>query len=71
MSLRKILNNKIREVYPEILSSWEVNRIANAMNKKISNAERRLRPSESPRIETIYGGVKKKVVVGYRYRLPN
>jgi len=65
-SLIKKLNDYIRQEYPRIVSINEVYRIADSMNRKRSNAERRLRPSESPRIQTIKHA-KKGYIIGYRW----
>ena len=64
-SLIKTLHLHIRAKHPGILGYHEAIAIARSLGRKESNAERGLRPSESPEIETIYN---ERVIIGYRYR---
>ncbi len=64
-SLKKTLHLHIRNKYPAILGYSEAMYVARSLGRKESNAERRLRPSESPEIETIY---KNGNICGYHYR---
>lgn len=63
MSLIKILNDKIKEAGQ--LSVEEVEIIAKDNGRKISNAERRLRKSESPNIAPVKN--KKGYITAYRW----
>ena len=62
MGLKQSLWNEI--IRRGFLSLDDVHNIARSMKKKESNAERRLRPSESPMIETVYN--ERDMVIGYR-----
>jgi hypothetical protein len=63
MSLKKILNERIiKEGY---LSIQEIYQICDDLHYKASNAERRLRPSESPGVEAVYDD-KGKYIKGYK-----
>lgn len=70
MSLRSTLNEIIRQ--QGYLSYGEVARIAAEEGYKLSNAERRLRRSESPYVKPIEGVSKRgtKYIVGYEYDPP-
>jgi len=63
MSLKSILIKEIREKGQ--VSIDRIYQITDEMGHKRSNAERRLRASESPEIEAIYSG--KGAIVAYRY----
>ena len=65
-SLKKTLYLHIQSRYPKSLTIQEVHIIARSLNKKESNAERRLRPSESPCVETIRN--EKGHITGYRWK---
>lgn len=62
-SLKQILRQTIKE--KGYLPINEVYQIANDLNRKQSNAERRLRHSESPEIEAVRD--KYQRVIGYRW----
>lgn len=66
-SLRAILNKEIRE--RGYLSVNEVEVLCKRENHKMSNAERRLRHSESPNVEPVKND--KGAIVGYKYLPPN
>ena len=64
MSLKTTLNQIIRERNGGTVSINEIEAFCHKANYKLSNAERRLRPSESPGIERV---IKNGAIVGYRY----
>ena len=67
-SLKSTLQNHIKSKYPNIVPYNEVIEIARSLGRKESNAERRLRESESSMIETIYNNGH---ITGYRYKADN
>lgn len=62
--LKYLLNKKIEQA--GYLSIDEVNEIANKTGYKISNAERRLRKSESPSVDAVFNE-KNKYIIGYKW----
>ena len=66
MSLKKTLNNLIKDRYPDIVKVDEIEYTTKEMGYKISNAERRLRKSESPNIEALKNG--KGNIYAYKYK---
>ena len=66
MSLRKDLNEAIKQA--GWLSIDEIETIAKLNGKKISNAERRLRPSDSPMVEATRN--EKGYITGYKWKQP-
>ena len=65
MSLKSNLNQIIRDLKGEILTLKELEDYCHKAQYKLSNAERRLRPSESPDVERI---TKNGAIIGYRLR---
>jgi len=66
MSLKQILHNCIKAQSGGMLSRDMAEHITKRSGYAISNGERRLRPSNSPGIETIFNG--KDHIVGYKMR---
>jgi hypothetical protein len=64
-SLKSKLNDIIKEARGQVVSINEIERLCHEWHYKPSNAERRLRPSESPNIERVF---KNGAIVGYRYQ---
>ncbi len=64
MSLKKKLHEIIKGENGGIVTHHVIQRICEVEGRRVSNGERRLRPSESPDIETVYN--KKGFIVGYR-----
>lgn len=64
MSLRSQLNQIIKERKGELLTIGELEVLCKRLGYKLSNAERRLRPSDSPEIERV---MKNGYIIGYRY----
>lgn len=67
MSLKSSLNQIIKDRNGGIVSLAEIEAYCHQAHYKLSNAERRLRPSESPNIERL---VKNGAIIGYRYLAP-
>lgn len=67
MSLRSTLNQIIRDQHGEIVPINEIYAYCDKNHFKRSNAERRLRASESPNIERV---MKHGAIIGYRYLEP-
>lgn len=65
-SLKLTLQNYIKDRYPQEVSYNEIIDIARKMGRKESNAERRLRNSDSPMIETIY---RNNCINAYKYKM--
>lgn len=65
--LRQKLNDWIRQENGRIVSINEIEAQVKIWGYKISNYERRLRPSESPNIERIK---KNGAIIGYKYLEP-
>lgn len=65
MSLKKILNQTIKEAYPYTVSLNTIYSITEETNHKQSCAERALRPSRSSQIYSIKN--EKGFIVGYRW----
>ena len=65
MSLKALLQSEIKR--RGYLSIQELEDFARRENKKLSNAERRLRPSESPMIEKVMDE-RNHHIIGYRYK---
>ena len=63
--LINILYEAIKSRYPDYLTTNEMERICKEHDKKISNGERRLRKSESPRVSAIKNS--KKAIIGYKW----
>lgn len=61
--LKQTLHDEIKR--RGYLSSYDVEKICHELHYKLSNAERRLRESESPEIERV---MKDGVIVGYRMK---
>ena len=66
MSLKETLNNLIKDRYPDIVKVDEIECITKERGYKISNAERRLRKSESPEIEALKNA--KGNIYAYKYK---
>lgn len=64
MSLKKNLNQIIKDRNGELFTITELEAYCKKAGYKLSNAERRLRPSESPEIERVF---KKGYIIGYAY----
>ena len=64
-SLKTILNNEIRNFGYITIS--EVYEIAKREGHKASNAERRLRRSESPNVKAIYSVEPPRAIIGYEW----
>lgn len=65
MSLRKTLNFEIQS--RRYISVSEFNALVDKLGYKRSNAERRVRQSESPFIEPVYETEPPKNIKGYRW----
>ena len=65
MGLRKILNWELQQ--KGYLTIDEAHRIAKSEGHKESNAERRLRPSESPYADPDYSPHPPRAIIGYKY----
>jgi hypothetical protein len=63
--LRQRLNNWIKAEQGQIVYVDSIERQVKLWGYKISNYERRLRPSESPNIERV---MKNGAIVGYRWK---
>lgn len=63
MSLRQILNDEIKNC--GYVTIDRINQITSDLGYKQSNAERRLRKSESPSVEAVFN---KNHIVGYKYK---
>ena len=66
IGLKTMLHNKIKEYKGEMMPYDEVALFCISHRYRISNGERRLRPSESKKIETIYND--KGHIKGYKIR---
>lgn len=64
-SLKQILNDEIKHC--GFISAQEVFEIAKREGHKQSNAERRLRQSESPNVKTIYSTEGPRAIIGYEW----
>lgn len=64
MSLKTNLQQIIKDRNGEIFTLTELEAYCHKYPAKLSNAERRLRSSESPNIEKVF---KNNAIVGYRY----
>ncbi len=64
MSLKSNLNQIIKDRNGGIFTLQELEVFCKNAQYKLSNAERRLRPSESPNIERV---MKNGAIVGYKY----
>ena len=64
MSLKQRLNDWIKNEQGRIVFIDVIERQVREWGFKISNAERRLRPSDSPNIERVF---KNGAIVGYRW----
>jgi hypothetical protein len=62
--LKQRLNDYIKSYSGEIVSHNTIKELCKTWGYRESNAERRLRPSESPNIERV---MKKGYIIGYRY----
>ena len=67
MSLKSNLNQIIKDRNGGIVSINEIETYCHKAKYKLSNAERRLRKSESPDIEPVYND-KKTAIIGYKAR---
>lgn len=65
MSLKARLNNLIRERNGGMVTLQEIEYVCREEKKKTSNAERRLRASESPNVERVF---KNGAIIGYRWK---
>lgn len=63
--LKQKLNDWIKSENGRVVSINEIEQQVKLWGYKISNYERRLRPSESPNIERVF---KNNAIIGYRYR---
>lgn len=66
MSLKSKLNNLIQSRNGGIVTINEVNKLCEQEHYKYSNAERRLRRSESPNVVPVFKG---NAIVGYKWGL--
>lgn len=66
MSLKTRLTQIIREANGRTVSLNQIEAVCKQENFKLSNAERRLRHSESPDIFPVYNE-KKTAIIGYRW----
>lgn len=64
MSLRANLNQIIKDRNGGVVSIDEIADYCKKAGFKLSNAERRLRPSDSPDIQRVF---KKGYIIGYKY----
>jgi hypothetical protein len=64
MSLKSTLNQMIKDRNGGIVTINEIEAFCHTAHYKLSNAERRLRPSESPNIERV---MKNGAIIGYKY----
>src|SRR3990167_460553 len=70
MSLKTNLNQLIKNRYPDVVTLNELEDYCHKARYKLSNAERTLRPSISPRIEGVYNE-KGTAIVAYKWRQVN
>lgn len=68
-SLRVKLNNLIKNAGGKMISIEEINKLCDEWGYKHSNAERRLRASESPQVEAVMGPKKTggEAIIGYKW----
>ena len=66
MSLKSTLNQIIKDRQGEVFTLNELEAFCHKSQYKLSNAERRLRKSESPLISPVWND-KRTAIVGYRY----
>ena len=66
MSLKSNLNQLIKDKNGEIFTLKELTAYCEKAAYKLSNAERRLRPSDSPDIVRVYNN-KGNAIIGYKY----
>ena len=66
MGLQKILHNCIKAQNGGILSRDMAESVSKRCGYAVSNGERRLRPSESPGVETVFNEAKH--IIGYKWR---
>lgn len=64
-SLKQKLNNLIQSRAGQLVSINEIEALCHEFQYKLSNAERRLRASESPNIERVF---KNGAIIGYRWQ---
>lgn len=64
MSLKAKLNQIIEEANGAVVTIDQIEQICKENHYKMSNAERRLRASESPNIERVF---KNGAIIGYRW----
>lgn len=67
MSLKSQLTQLIKSRSGTMVSINEIYLLCQTESYKLSNAERRLRPSESPNVERVF---KNGAIIGYRWREP-
>lgn len=65
MSLKLALNQILKNHSPQTMTLAELEAYCKLSGYKLSNAERRLRPSESPNIERVF---KNGAIIGYRWK---
>ena len=65
MSLKEKLNNYIRDQNGSFVSHDMIKQLCQQFGYRESNAERRLRASESPNIERVY---KNGAIIGYKWK---
>jgi len=70
MSLKSILTQLIKDRNGGVYTLEELEDYCHKYPAKISQAERRLRPSESPNIESVWNK-KHTAIIGYRYAFQN
>lgn len=66
MSLKANLNQIIKDRAGEVFTLRELTSYCQTAGYKLSNAERRLRASESPNVQPVYND-KRTAIVGYRW----
>lgn len=68
-SLRVKLNNLIKNAGGKMIGIEEINKLCDEWGYKHSNAERRLRASESPQVEAVMGPKKTggEAIIGYKW----
>jgi len=65
MGLKKDLHEILKSMEGRVLTCDQLEIICKRQGRKLSNGERRLRPSDSPQVESIRNG--KGYIVGYRW----
>ena len=69
MGLKKDLHAILKALNGDILTCDQLEVICKRKGRKLSNGERRLRPSDSPEVDTIRN--EKKYIIGYCWKVNN